>query len=166
MSFLFSLYKRFVKMITAHLPWWKLRVCLLRSAGYSIGRETYLGEELLIIDEPGDRGMVTMGDRVAIAPRVTLVTSSYANFSRIRMAAGEKHEEIIIEDDAWIGTGVIVLPGLRIGAGSVIAAGAVVTKDVAPGIIVAGIPARPVGNVEPPREAPPREDPPYGTGEE
>ena len=159
MSALFSLYKRFVKMITVHLPWWRLRVCLLRSAGYSIGNDTYVGEELLIIDEPGDRGMVTLGDRVAVAPRVTLVTSSYANFSKIRMAAGEKHEEVIIEDDAWLGTGVIVLPGIRIGAGSVVAAGAVVTKDVAPGMIVAGIPAKEVGTVAPSPEEPPRTTP-------
>ncbi len=152
MSALFSLYKRLVKMITVHLPSWRLRVCLLRSAGYSIGNETYVGEELLIIDEPGDRRMVILGDRVSVAPRVTLVTSSYANFSKIRMTAGEKHEEVVIEDDAWLGTGVIVLPGIRIGARSVVAAGAVVTKDVAPGMIVAGIPAREVGTVVPSQE--------------
>jgi len=146
----FTLYKRFVKMVFSRLPGWRIRAALLRSAGYSIGERTYIGEDLLIIDEPGDRGMVTIGSRVAIAPRVTLVASSYANFSSIRVAAGEKHEPVVIEDDAWIGTGVIVLPGITVGSCSVVAAGSVVTRDVPSHAIVAGVPARPVGEVSGP----------------
>jgi acetyltransferase-like isoleucine patch superfamily enzyme len=52
---------------------------------------------------------------------------------------------IIIEDDVWIGFGVIILSGVHIERGAIIAAGAVVTKDIAPYMIVAGIPAQPVG---------------------
>lgn len=151
----FTLYKRLVKMVFSRLPGWRLRVALLRSAGYSIGERTYIGEELLIIDEPGDRGMVTIGSRVAVAPRVTLVASSYANFSSIRAVAGEKHAPVVIEDDAWLGTGVIVLPGITVGSCSVVAAGAVVTRDVPPRTIVAGIPARQVGEVAGPWDAGP-----------
>ena len=51
----------------------------------------------------------------------------------------------MIEDHVWIGTRATVLPGVRIGRGAVVAAGAVVTRDVAPLDIVAGVPARPVG---------------------
>lgn len=137
----FSAFKRIAKLIAKSVPGWQIRVKLLRLAGYRIGNKTYIGEDILIIDEPDSKGMVTIGNRVAIAPRVTLVTSSYANFSRIRNFAGEKHAEIIIEDDAWLGTGAIVLPGVRIGTCSVVAAGAVVTRDVEPFSIVAGIPA-------------------------
>lgn len=143
----FSCYKRFVKLVTKVMPGWRIRVALLRSAGYRIGSNTYIGEDFLIIDEPEDSGMVTLGDRVAIAPRVTLVTSSYANFSRIRKDAGEKHAKIIIKNDAWIGTGAIVLPGVTIGSCSVVAAGAVVTKSVEPFTIVVGIPATPRGKI-------------------
>ena len=49
---------------------------------------------------------------------------------------------IVIEDDVWLGFGVIVLDGVRIGKGAVIGAGAVVTKDIPEGAIAAGIPAR------------------------
>ncbi len=53
--------------------------------------------------------------------------------------------EIIIEDDVWIGYGAVVLSGVKIGRGTIIAAGAVVTKDVPPYAIVAGVPALPIG---------------------
>jgi acetyltransferase-like isoleucine patch superfamily enzyme len=49
---------------------------------------------------------------------------------------------IIVEDDVWLGVGVTVLSGVRIGKGSVVGAGAVVTHDVPEGAIVAGVPAR------------------------
>lgn len=52
---------------------------------------------------------------------------------------------VIIEDDVWLGAGVIVLRGVRIGCGAVIGAGAVVTKDVAANVIVTGVPAREIG---------------------
>ena len=49
---------------------------------------------------------------------------------------------IVIGNDVWIGMGAIVLPGIKIGEGAIVAAGAVITADVAPGHIVAGIPAQ------------------------
>ncbi|WP_165251625.1 DapH/DapD/GlmU-related protein [Adlercreutzia sp. ZJ304] len=54
---------------------------------------------------------------------------------------------IHIEDDVWIGSGAIVLPGVRIGRGSVVAAGAVVTKDVPSMTVVGGIPAKPIKRI-------------------
>jgi galactoside O-acetyltransferase len=57
-------------------------------------------------------------------------------------------QPVIIEDDVWIGTRAVILPGVRIGYGSVIAAGSVVTKDVPPMTVVAGIPAKPIKKIE------------------
>ena len=53
---------------------------------------------------------------------------------------------VVIEEDCWIGAGVTVVDGVRIGAGSVVGAGAVVLRDVPVGIIVGGVPARPLGS--------------------
>ncbi len=52
---------------------------------------------------------------------------------------------VVIEDDAWLGAGVTILKGVRVGRGAVVGAGSVVTRDVPPGDIVAGVPARRIG---------------------
>ena len=134
--------KKLLKLLVKQVPGYQLRSVILRGCGYAIGEEVYIGEDLLIIDELDDRGMVSIGDRVAIAPRVTLVTSSRPNFSRIAPYMPTNYGPITIENDAWIGTGVVVLPGVIIGEGSVIAANSVVTGDVKPYTIVGGSPAR------------------------
>lgn len=144
---LFTLKKKILKLIAKDLPGWRLRVLLLKSAGYSIGSQTYIGEDLLIIDEPSDRGMIVIGKNVAIAPRVTLVASSYANYSAIRSVVGEQHSSVTIKDHAWIGTGAIILPGVTISKYSIVAAGAVVTKSFPELSIIGGVPAKVIGNV-------------------
>ena len=53
---------------------------------------------------------------------------------------------VVIEDDVWLGAGVVVLPGVRLGSGCVIGAGAVVTNDVPPGAVFAGVPAKAIGS--------------------
>jgi acetyltransferase-like isoleucine patch superfamily enzyme len=86
---------------------------------------------------------IDLGDRVTIAMRSMLLTHSNAGESRaphaLRVAGAAR---IRIEDDAYLGAGTIVLPGVTIGAGAVVGAGAIVTRDVAPGAVVAGNPAR------------------------
>jgi acetyltransferase-like isoleucine patch superfamily enzyme len=133
--------KKVLKLLAKHMPLYQLRAGLLRLGGYAVGSEVYIGEDLIIIDEPGDRGMVRIGERVAISPRVTLVVSSRPNSSRIAQYVPVKHKPIVIGNDAWIGTGVVVLPGTTIGEGAVIAANSVVTRDVRPFTIVGGSPA-------------------------
>ena len=83
-----------------------------------------------------------IGDRVAIAPNVTIITSSSPERSKLNEYHLARYEKVIIENDAWIGAGVIILPGVRIGEGAICGAGAVITKDVPPYTIVAGVPAR------------------------
>jgi len=111
-------------------------------AGYKIGYQVFIGEELIIRDERADKGMVKIGDRVAIADRVTLIVSSNANFSKIRPSMGDVHRSIEISEDAWLGAGSIIFPGVKIGMGSVVGAGSVVTEDVPNFTVVAGNPAR------------------------
>lgn len=134
--------KKMLKLLVKCIPIYQLRAAMLRWGGYSVGKDVYVGEELLIIDEPSDWGMVSIGDRVAISPRVTLVVSSRPNYSRIAPYVPVRHSPITIENDAWIGTGTVVLPGVRVGEGAVIAANSVVTKNVASFTIVGGSPAK------------------------
>jgi maltose O-acetyltransferase len=146
-------YKRLLKLLAKHTPGYNVRCQLLRMAGYKIGGRVYIGEDLIIIDELDDRARVKIGDRVAIAPRVTLVISSHPNFSRVRPFVKCVHGYIEIGDDAWIGTGCIILPDVRIGKGAVVGAGSVVTKDVPDFAVVAGVPAKPIKKLDTSSEA-------------
>jgi len=86
------------------------------------------------------RGGLTIGDNVSVSAEATILTSvGMANSQR----AGEA-SAVVIEDNVWIGTRAIVMPGVTIGRGAVVGAGAVVMRDVQPLAIVFGSPARPV----------------------
>ena len=145
-----AIVKRVLKLLIKQVPVYQLRSAMLRLCGYAVGKDVYIGEDLIIIDEPCDRGMVSVGARVAISPRVTLVVSSRPNLSRIAPYVPVRHGAITIENDAWLGTGVVVLPGVTIGEGAVVGASSVVTRDVSPYTVVGGSPARVIGKVSVP----------------
>jgi acetyltransferase-like isoleucine patch superfamily enzyme len=126
------------------------RVQLLRWCGFAIGRDVYIADELMVVEELADQSNLVIGDRVSIAPRVTLVSSSHPNRSRIRGFAPTGRGPVVIESDAWIGAGAVVLPGVRIGRGAVVGANAVVTTDVPPLNVVAGQPAKTIQVLTPP----------------
>lgn len=85
------------------------------------------------------RGEITIGNNVNLAPEVMILTASHdpddENFGGITKA-------VTIEDYAWIATRSLILPGVTIGRGAIVGAGSVVTKNVEPGTIVAGNPAK------------------------
>lgn len=132
----------------AFFPGW--RVQLLRWTGVAIGRDVYIADDFIIVEELSGDDPIRIGDRVSIAPRVTLVTSSHPNNSRIREFAPLGRGPVTIEADAWIGSGSIVLPGVTIGRGAVVGAQSVVAADVAPLHVVAGQPARTIRVLTPP----------------
>lgn len=139
-----NVFTRLFMALAKDMPSYRIRSALLRMAGYRIASQVFIGDDLLIRDERPDWGKVTIGNRVAISDRVRLVGSSNANFSRIQNLIGEVHRPIVLEDDAWLGAGVIVVPSLTIGRGAVVEAGAVVTRDVPSFTVVVGVPARAV----------------------
>jgi acetyltransferase-like isoleucine patch superfamily enzyme len=145
---LWRIYKRILKSLAKILPGYQIRRGLLRAASYKIGKEVYIGEDLIIIDELEEIGYLQIGNRVAIAERVTLVISSRPNFSRIAPYVPNDHGPIIIEDDAWLGTGSIIMPNVKIGQGAVVGANSLVTKDVPPFTIVVGTPAKPLKTID------------------
>lgn len=148
--FLWRLRKKILKRWArnAFFPSW--RVQLLRWCGFKIGRDVYIADDIIVVEILEDRNNLFIGDRVSMAPRVTLVTSSDPNNSRIRPFAPVEHAPVVIEDDVWLGTGVIVMPGVRIGRGAIVGAQSVVTRDVPPLHIVAGQPAKTIRVLTPP----------------
>lgn len=132
----------------AFFPGW--RVTLLRWCGVTIGRDVYIADDFILVEELAGDDRVVIGDRVSVAPRVTLVTSSHPNNSRIREFAPVTRGPVTIEADAWIGAGAIILPGVTVGRGAVVGALSVVAADVAPLTVVAGQPARAIRVLNPP----------------
>ncbi|MGQ0704266.1 MAG: acyltransferase [Gemmatimonadales bacterium] len=106
----------------------------------TVGSDTWIGPHCFFHSGGG----LHIGSRVGIGPGVKIITSTHREegagvpvlFSDLEFA------EVTVEDDCDIGVGAIVLPGVRIGQGAVVGAGAVVTKEVPSFSVVAGVPAR------------------------
>jgi acetyltransferase-like isoleucine patch superfamily enzyme len=92
------------------------------------------------------RASVTIGERCQVANHVVIMDSDFHGL--LDRDRPEPPAPIVIEDDVWIAVRATVLKGVRIGAGAVVAAGAVVVSDVAPHTLVAGVPAREVARFE------------------
>lgn len=101
-----------------------------------IGNKCHVGRQVFL--DLADT--ITVGDRVTISMRVMMLT--HTNVGDSMCALPRKLAPITIGDDVYIGAGAILLPGVNLGPGSIIAAGAIVTRDVDPGSMVAGSPAR------------------------
>lgn len=111
-----------------------------RAGKLIIGNGSHIGD-FTIIDLVDD---VTIGNGVALGPNCTLYTHDhrYEDKSVPAWKGGIVHKPINIEDGAWIGSGVTILPGVTIGKRAVIAAGSVITKSVESNTIYGGVPAK------------------------
>lgn len=110
-----------------------------RGAGIVIGNNAGIGVNASI------QGPLTIGNDVMMGPDVIIYTRNHkmADLTRpIRTQGEAEARPVRIGDDVWIGARVIILPGVSIGKGSVIGAGAVVTKDVPEYSVVGGVPAK------------------------
>ncbi|MDQ3741357.1 MAG: sugar O-acetyltransferase [Actinomycetota bacterium] len=104
----------------------------------SIGARSFVNFNAVFLDP----APITIGDDVQIASNVQLITATHPLDPVDRASGWELAFPITIEDGAWLGAGVVVLPGRTVGREAVVGAGAVVTKDVPPRTVVAGNPAR------------------------
>jgi maltose O-acetyltransferase len=95
-----------------------------------------------------DVAPITIGDDVFVGPNVQLLTATHPVASGPRRAKIEAGKPIVLEDNVWLGGGVIVLPGVTIGKSSVVGAGAVVTKSLPPDVLAVGNPARIVRSID------------------
>ncbi|MDI7276314.1 MAG: DapH/DapD/GlmU-related protein [Anaerolineae bacterium] len=121
----------------------------LEQSRIRIGRHCIIGESSIIRGQGG----VVIGDNVIIAPHVQIMAVDHVfdDPTRPILEQGIRAFGIEIEDGAWIGAGAIILDGVRVGRGAVVGAGAVVTRDVAPHTVVAGVPARLLRRIRRPR---------------
>ncbi len=105
-----------------------------------IGDETWIGQQCFLHAAGG----ITIGARVGIGPGVRILTSTHAEAGRDTpiLFSPIDFAPVVIEDDADLGVGTIVLPGVTIGRGAQLGAGAVVTADVPAYAVAAGVPAR------------------------
>lgn len=105
-----------------------------------LGHDVDLAKDVMITTSGG----VCLGNRVLVGYGVKIISSNHRippNYGHI-FSSGHEHEKITIEDDVWLGANSIVLPGVTIGKGAVIAAGSIVSKDVPAFSIVGGVPAK------------------------
>jgi acetyltransferase-like isoleucine patch superfamily enzyme len=105
-----------------------------------VGRNVFINQGCTL----NDIGGIEIGDDVMIGPRVSLITSGHPldpSQRRKQIVAAP----IVIQRNVWLGAGAMVLQGVTVGEDSVVAAGAVVTRDVPPGTLVAGVPAEVLG---------------------
>lgn len=104
----------------------------------SIGARTFVNFGAVFLDA----GPITIGEDVQMGPNVQLLTPTHELDPARRRAGWEKGLPITIGDNVWLGGGVIVCPGVTIGADTVVGAGSVVTKDLPSGVLAVGNPAR------------------------
>jgi maltose O-acetyltransferase len=104
----------------------------------TLGRNSIVGPHTLL----DARGHITLGDNVNVSSHTKIQTAKHLiddpGFDAV-------YEPVVIEDRVWVGLGATILGGVTIGEGAVVAAGAIVTKDVEPFTVVGGIPARKIG---------------------
>lgn len=110
----------------------------------TFGKNSYCGSFCVF----GVNESVQIGNNVQIADAVTIRDTDHG-FADLTKSISEQEiitSPIVIEDDVWVGHGVVILRGVKVGCGAILAAGAVVTRDVPPFAIVAGVPARIIGS--------------------
>jgi len=119
-----------------------LRLWMYRAMGISIGRHVFIGLDTYLDCQFPE--LIQIEDDVTISFRVTVIVHDDARrMTHVEAGAGAGTvAPVLLRRGCYLGAGCMVLPGVTVGERAVVAAGAVVTRDVAPGTIVAGVPAR------------------------
>ena len=108
--------------------------------GYNIdlGKQVYFNHNVTILDA----AKVEFGDHVLVGPNVVISTATHPLDPELRRRGMESAHSIVIRSNVWIGAGANILPGIPIGENAVVAAGALVNRDVPANTVVAGVPAK------------------------
>jgi maltose O-acetyltransferase len=108
-----------------------------------IGARTFMNYDCLMLDV----APVTIGASCQVASRVQFITATHPIDPEPRRIGWESAKPIVVGDNVWLSSGVIVCPGVTIGDDTVVGAGAVVTRDLPAGVVAMGVPARPVREI-------------------
>jgi len=142
-NFLTKLKIKLGKILAKDFPHYIVRKWGLKLCGFEVGQDVYIAQDLIIASFISDRSChLIIKDRVSISPRVTLLLSSDANWSKLMEKRKIIAGTITLEEDCWIGAAAIIYPNITVGKRSIVGAGAVVTKDVPPDTVVVGVPAK------------------------
>lgn len=141
---------RTARWLACYYPDARVRRAYCIATGVMLGDQTYPNFGNAYIDlynQPGGEPLIHVGARCGLGPGLVVIADSAPNASRISdlPEVAERlirRARVVVEDDAWIGANVVLLPGVTVGQGAVVAAGAVVTHDVPPYTLVGGTPAR------------------------
>jgi len=116
----------------------------------SYGQNIHIGDHVFlnVLCTILDCNEVYIGHHVMIGPAVQIYTAAHLLQAETRNQGLEVAKPIVIEDNAWLGGGAILLPGVRIGRNAVVGAGAVVSRKVPPNTVVVGNPARVIREIE------------------
>jgi acetyltransferase-like isoleucine patch superfamily enzyme len=141
--------RKILHIFLGWVPSIRLRRILIKILGANISDNVYIGQGLIIANG-GDGSIreLTIEKSVAISPRVSLILNIDPGPSPLDKIYKKGQLKIHIEEGAWIGAGAIILSDVTIGKFSVVAAGAVVTKDVPPYTVVGGVPARKIKEID------------------
>lgn len=139
------LVKGFLHILAMNVPINRLRNTFYRWRGTKIGTNVGIGYGVFI--EESRPYLIEIEDDVNIGPMAVIVAHD-SSFHCINPEVPILFGRVIIRKKGYIGAKAVILPGVTIGEGAIVAAGAVVTKDVAPGVIVAGVPAKQISTVE------------------
>ena len=102
------------------------------------GSGIYANSNLTLVDD----GHIYVGDKVMFGPNVTVATASHPIEAELRGKGLQYNKDVYIGQNAWIGAGVVIVPGVRIGKNTVIGAGSIVTKDIPDNVVAVGNPCR------------------------
>lgn len=103
-----------------------------------LGNNVYANYNLTLVDD----GHIYIGDRVLFGPNVTVATAAHPVEPGLRSRNMQFNRDVHIGENAWIGAGAVILPGVHIGRNTVIGAGSVVTKDIPDNVVAVGNPCR------------------------
>lgn len=134
MSIISSLYWKYIKSPEAYA----------RHLGVNIGQNCFIDTR----HWGSEPYLITIGNNVQVTAGVRIYTHGGAHVVRRKFPNFDMFGKVVIEDWAYIGSCSLIMPGVTIGQGSMVAAGSIVTKSVPPGMVVAGNPAKVICKVE------------------